>query len=93
MTLWDTPSLRDPFGDKDETAVAAILDACPDVDLFLFCTQMDQIRLGKDDDDAISTLTDILGEGIWKRAIFALTFANKMSPPSGQPSPDYLMSR
>lgn len=92
VTLWDTPGLRDPFEDGKKT-LDAISEVCQDVDLFLFCTRMDQTRLGQDDVDAIRELTETLGEGIWKRAIFALTFANKTSPPSGQPSPDYLTSR
>ena len=94
VTLWDTPGLRDPFTDGKRT-MDAISDVCSEgsVDLFLFCTRLDQTRLSMDDVDSIRDLTKALGENIWKRAIFALTFANKTCPQSGQPSPDYLKSR
>ena len=92
VTLWDTPGLRDPFTDGKKT-MSAISEVCCNVDLFIFCTRLDQTRLSHDDVDAIRDLTAALGENIWKRAIFALTFANKTHPSSGQPDPDYLQSR
>ena len=92
VTLWDTPGLRDPFTDEKKT-IDAISEVCCNVDLFLFCTRLDQTRLSQDDVDAIRDLTSALGENLWKRAIFVLTFANKTHPPSGGPSPDYLQSR
>ena len=92
VTLWDTPGLRDPFTDGKKT-MGAISEVCCNVDLFIFCTRLDQARLSQDDVDAIRDLTAALGESIWKRAIFALTFANKTRPSSGHPDPDYLPSR
>ena len=96
VTLWDTPGLRDPFADGKKT-LGDIQDVCGDIDLFLFCTRMDQTRLGQDDVDAIRDLTEALGESIWNRAIFALTFANQTQPPTRQSgaehNPDYIKSR
>ena len=92
VTLWDTPGLRDPFTDGKKT-LNAISNVCGNVDLFLFCTRLDQTRLCQDDVDAIRDLTAALGENIWKRAIFALTFANKTHPSSGGPNAEYLQAR
>ena len=92
VTLWDTPGFRDPFTDGKKT-MNRISEMCCNVDLFIFCTRMDQTRLSHDDVDAIRDLTAALGENIWKRAIFALTFANKTHPSSDQSDQDFLQSR
>lgn len=92
VTLWDTPGLRDPFTDEKKT-LEAIAEVRHKVDLFLFCIRMDQTRLNKDDVKAIQGLTEALGENIWSRAIFALTFANITHPPIGESSTDYLKLR
>ena len=84
VTLWDTPGLKDPFSDGEET-IRSIREACSvrNIDLFVYCTRFDQTRLGQDDVDCIRDITKAFGDGIWKRALFALTFANKTNiPPS-----------
>ena len=84
VTLWDTPGLKDPFSDG-EKAIKEIREKCDirDIDLFVYCTRFDQTRLGQDDVDCIRDITKAFGDGIWKRALFALTFANKATiPPS-----------
>ena len=92
VTLWDTPGLRDPYA-NEKKILDAISEVCYNVDLFLFCIRMDQTRLNKDDVEAIRDLTKALGESIWTRAIFALTFANTIHPQIGQSSTDYLKLR
>jgi energy-coupling factor transporter ATP-binding protein EcfA2 len=84
ITLWDTPGLKDPFSDGRET-IKEIGEKCGigDIDLFVYCTRFDQTRLGQDDVDCIRDITKAFGDGIWKRALFALTFANQATiPPS-----------
>ena len=86
ITLWDTPGLKDPFSDGAET-IKEIEDKCGihDIDLFIYCTRFDQTRLGQDDVDCIRDITKAFGDGIWKRALFALTFANQATvPPSNK---------
>lgn len=85
VTLWDTPGLKDPNTDCKRT-IREIEEKClTDVDLFVYCTRFDQSRLGQDDVDCIRNITRAFGGAIWKRALFALTFANKTSvPPSSQ---------
>ena len=97
VTLWDTPGLKDPFSDGKET-IKEIRDECDirDIDLFVYCTCFDQTRLGQDDVDCIRDITKAFGDGIWKRALFALTFANLASvPPSNktQNLQEYFQSR
>ena len=88
VTLWDTPGLKDPYSDGEKT-IKEIGDKCGicDIDLFVYCTRFDQTRLGQDDVDCIRDITKAFGSGIWKRALFALTFANEAKvPPSSQTS-------
>ena len=97
VTLWDTPGLKDPYSDGEET-IRNIRDNCGsrDIDLFVYCTRFDQTRLGQDDVDCIRDITKAFGDGIWKRAMFALTFANQASiPPSNktQNIQEYFQSR
>ena len=84
VALWDTPGLKDPHSDGEKT-IKEIGDRCGigDIDLFVYCTRFDQPRLEKDDVDCIRDITKAFGNGIWKRALFALTFANQATlPPS-----------
>jgi predicted GTPase len=86
ITLWDTPGLKDPFSDGKET-IKEIGEKCGihDIDLFVYCTHFDQTRLGQDDVDCIRDITKAFGDGIWKRALFALTFVNQATiPPSNK---------
>ena len=85
VTVWDTPGLKDPDSDGEKT-IKEIKEKCGNqgIDLFVYCTQFDQPRLEKDDVDCIRDITKAFGGGIWKRTLFALTCANKMTsvPPS-----------
>ena len=85
VTVWDTPGLNDPSTNEEET-LSSIRENCRDqVDLFVYCIQMTQTRIGQDEYDAIADLTRALGADIWKNAVFALTFANEVRvPPSCQ---------
>ena len=95
VTLWDTPGLKDPFSDGKKT-IKEIRDKClPNVDLFVYCSRFDQTRLGQDDVDCIRDITNAFGAEIWKRAVFALTFANKASIPHSEKGSleEYFVSR
>ena len=85
VTVWDTPGLKDPHSDGKET-IKEIGEKCGNqgIDLFVFCTKFDQPRLEQDDVDCIHDITKAFGDGIWKRALFALTCANNVTtvPPS-----------
>ena len=79
VVLWDSPGLNDPYTNGEET-LKTIKSNCQDVDLFVYCIQITQSRMGRDDFDSIAELTNMLGKGVWKQALFALTFANQLRP-------------
>ena len=86
VTLWDTPGLQDPFRDGKQT-IKEIAEKCGigDIDLFVYCTRFDETRLGLGDADCIRDITKAFGDGIWKTALIALTFANEATvPPSNK---------
>ena len=84
VTLWDSPGLKDPDTDEKQT-LQDIQDNCRDVDVFVYCTSLTQTRIGQDEFDCIRDITSAFGGAIWKRALFALTFANETRvPPSSQ---------
>lgn len=81
--IWDTPGLQ---ADPEEREVEirkldGIATDIGEVDLVLYCTRMDDSRIRKEDKDTISYFTKAFGEDIWSHAVFALTFANKVTPP------------
>ena len=95
VTIWDTPGLKDPYSDGEKT-IKEIGNQCGDIDLFVYCMHFTQRRLGQDDIDCIRDITKAFGDGIWKRALFALTFANEATvPPSNktQNLQEYFQSR
>ena len=78
ITVWDSPGLRDPFTDEKQT-IEEIEKNCKNVDLFIYCTPFNQIRIGQDDFDSILALSSGLGNDIWDKALIALTFANQVN--------------
>ena len=55
--------------------------ACPAVDLVVYCIDMTTVRISPYDKAAIQHLTDCFSPFLWEKAIFTLTFANKVEPP------------
>ena len=90
VTACDTPGLRDASG-KDEEYMEKIKASCSDPDLVIFCLSMDNTRW-HDDEEAIQTVTEYLGDGIWKNSMLALTFADKVIA-SGHPKEEQILSK
>ena len=83
VTVIDTPGFFDSKIKKpSEILLAEITSKIPDqqVDLILFCVKLGD-RFEQSDVDIIQVVTNALGRRIWKNAMFALTFANKLDPP------------
>ena len=78
VTACDTPGLRDTSR-KEEENMKKIKASCSDPDLVIFCLSMDNTRWHNDDEEAIQTVTEYLGDGIWKHSVLALTFADKVA--------------
>lgn len=77
VTIWDTPGLKDKDCDSKST-LKMISGICEQqgVDIFVYCTPFNQPRLYTDDVDCIRDISRAF-TGIWDKAIFALTFADK----------------
>ena len=70
ITVWDSPGLRDPYTD-DKVTVEEIKMNCKNIDLFIYCTPLNQARIGQDDVDSILALSNGLGNHIWEKALIA----------------------
>ena len=79
VQVWSSPHLQDE--DKrinvDEYC-EDLKSSCHDVDLIIYCLNMTETRFlpGNPDILAMEKLTQIFGPDCWRKAIFALTFAN-----------------
>lgn len=86
VTIWDSPGLQDGTG-NEERYLADIKAKCMDIDLFLFCINVgDTIKFHLDSPEvkALVKLTETLGHSLWKHAIIALTFANRLGQKSSE---------
>ena len=81
VTLWDTPGLQDPQVTREAILHDITNNISGNVDLYVYCQQMTQIRAESGDFEAIADLTKALGVNFWKRSFFALTFANNVALP------------
>ena len=70
----DTAGLRS-FDMEDEDVLHEALE---NIDLFLFCLKMTE-RIDRYHIDEMKAITNRFGEDIWKKGLFVLTFANKIS--------------
>lgn len=84
VTLWDTPGLKDPFAELSDSELLKDIDEKCDihngVDLLVFCMCFNHKRLEDGDVDCIRAVTNVFGDKIWNKALFAFTFANQASP-------------
>ena len=80
VKIWDTPGLDDGFSsNSEEDYIKTLADRVAESDLLLFCLDMRR-RMEKSDMEAMKKLTEKAGIEIWKNAVFALTFANRVVP-------------
>ena len=96
VMLWDTPGLQDPDVDKESVLNDIKTTISGKIDLYVYCIQMTQSRAEQGDFEAIRDLTTTLGQAFWTKALFVLTFANKVKvPPSseGKSLQDYFDKR
>lgn len=81
VSLCDSPGLQDHGVNKDKLLHDITVKCNKNVDLFVYCVQITQTRLDRGEVEAISDLTKALGVDIWKKGLFALTFANQVTVP------------
>ena len=75
INIIDTPGLGD-VDLEDEDILQNAMKEGVKIDLFLFCLKMTE-RLDRHHTNEMKTISDVLGEDIWKKAVFVLTFANE----------------
>lgn len=81
ITLWDSPGLQDT--DKTKDIIGDITETCNEneLDLYIYCVNMTQIRIDAGEFASIKALTEALGEDFWRHSFFALTHANAVEVP------------
>ena len=81
--VWDSRGLQD--GTNNEELHLRDLQRKNDehgFDVFIYCLKMDDSRFYSEDKNAIRKLTDRFGpQKLWKNAVVALTFANRIEDP------------
>lgn len=80
--IWDTPGLQDGTEDDDDVDDAKHISdmkkgGFDKTGIMLYCIKLSNTRFQPEDRETIINLTKGLGNGIWERAIFVLTFANE----------------
>ena len=86
FNVWDSPGIEAGTINELEN-LKMIARHVPEVDLVLYCIRMDDVRLRKQDIDTIIHFTRAFGEQVWNNAVFALTFANKVTPARNKEDP------
>ena len=65
---------------KDDDIINGIkTETGGDIDLLLYCIKITETRFSKDHIKAIQRVTDALGESVWEKGLFVLTFANHIT--------------
>ena len=81
--VFDSPGLADGT-DSEEEHLRKIKEKLTDVDVFIFCTELNTRRFRKDDINTVEKLTKAIGSQLWEHAVVVLTFANDVRPPPGK---------
>ncbi len=79
ITVFDTPGLADGTGNEEEY-LEKIKEKVTDLDVFIFCTEMNARRFRNDDIKTLQKLTEVFSSKLWEHAVVALTFANEVYP-------------
>ena len=93
VRVWDSPGLRDGTG-NDKNYLAEIASKITEkLDLVIICLRMDDARLSDDDRRTLQILTETFGKNLWKNAVIALTFANKVEHPAREDREGYFLEQ
>ena len=86
ILVWDSPGLQNG---NEQLYLEDVREKVHELDLMIYCIKMDDKRFHEDDKGAIRTLTREFGKNLWKSAVIALTFANKIDDPDGGDEREY----
>ncbi len=85
FNIWDTPGLQDTTESDDailDKITTQLRQECTGIHLLVYCLRMNTDRIEISEELAIKRLTDCFGPKIWEMSVIALTFANKVDPPT-----------
>ena len=83
--IWDSSGLQDITNKDDvitEKIKRSLKHSCGHLHLLLYCVRMDRDRIEVSELEAIKQLSQVFTPNIWDTAVFSLTFANRVIPPS-----------
>ncbi len=86
VTIWESKGLHNPTERERSRAVDVITNSegASSAHLYVYCISI-KSRPTNADSESLRSITQALGTGFWKRAVFALTFANELHlPPDGK---------
>lgn len=93
VIVWDSRGLQDGTNnDKLYLANLKDINSKHGFDIVIYCLRMDDTKFYPADKNAIRMLTGGLGKDLWKKAVMALTFANKIEDPDGGDEPAFFMN-
>ena len=92
VVVWDSPGLQD--GSCNERLYLADMKEKLDrgFDVMIYCLCMTETRFHDADKNAIRTMTEFFGKDLWKKAVVALNFANRISDPDEEDELAYFMN-
>ena len=83
VRVWDSPGLQDRSC-NELMYLAKLTDKLKGgFDVMIYCIKMDDKRFYSEDETVMRALTKGFGDDVWKKAVIALTFANKIEDPDG----------
>ena len=83
VLVWDSPGLQDGTCNEELYLEDMRKQLHKGLDVMIYCIKMDDKCFHKADKNAILALTRKFGNDLWKNAVIALTFANKIEDPDG----------
>ena len=89
IRLLDSPGLDDGTANNEKYLAEIRSKITEKLDLVIFSVKMDDTRFHRDDKDTFKILTETFGKSLWKNAVIALTFANKVEGPAAGDRKDY----
>lgn len=91
VVVWDSPGLQD--GTCNERLYLADMKNRLDrgFDVMIYCLSMTETRLYDADKNAIRAMTECFGKDLWRNAVVALTFANRIMDPDEEDELAYFM--
>ena len=82
---WEAPGLQD-ISEKDSVVISKLKNVLNRehtyINLVIYCTLMNREQFEQSEENAIRHITEGFSADIWENAVFALTQANRVLPPS-----------